>query len=318
MSQGRRVLIVSHDPGFARQVSSALDGMGCRLVELASAEAALADAAERVVALVVAEAELPGTSGYELCRQLKADELPPKCILVHRGESAAAQRGRDVGCDAVLARPLSGERLLAAVDQLLGTGYFLTAVGGDTAGAGDFGWDRAADSIVDPAVGLFSQYFEDGELPQLDTGNLEALESASLDDMMSLGSGDYPDSGDQESPRSRGPVTVELAPENFEGFDETHAVRVPVDASITAHFLPLGDPAATSASVEIAVEDSDSGGSPAPMPASGDVDVWRAVVDERIAAALGPGGVLADRLEAAITDAVTEALRRVLADRGSS
>jgi len=277
MSTGNRGIVVSHDPGFVNQVGRALEASGCILSRHNSAETAQIEATEKVFALVVTEAELPGLSGFELCRQLKEDEVPPKVIVVHRGDPRATERADEAGADALLQRPITAAGLVELVDELLGPAYFLKASQErpparppiePSAGA-------AGMSIVDPATGVFG--------PDGDSWADAAVSSA----VMALAS--------QQMEQIDAGNTMELPEDMVENFDEEHPVSVKVDAGTTAHFLPPpseGD----------LIADSDSNS----------FDSLRSLVSEEVNKALAPGGAFAERLEAAVNRAVVAALHSVL------
>lgn len=160
-----KVLIVSADPAFAHQVESAVQGAGGRSLRCATGEEALTLAGERVVAVAVAEVELPGLSGWELSARLKALDDAPCVILVHRNHAGAAARSRESRVDVLLSRPLHGDELRALLQERL-DGRVGGRRGRDTG-------DRSAVSLVDPATSVFNR--SPDQVPALATGAVEPI-----------------------------------------------------------------------------------------------------------------------------------------------
>src|SRR5579863_5352363 len=72
--------------------------------------------------LVVLDWMLPGLSGLEICRRLRAREATktlPVIILTARGEESERVRGLSVGADDYVVKPFSVPELLARVRALL-------------------------------------------------------------------------------------------------------------------------------------------------------------------------------------------------------
>ncbi len=86
-------------------------------VEVApTGEAALAALAERPVDVVVLDVVLPGMSGFETCRRLRADDAHAGVIMLSaRGGVADRVAGLEAGADDYLAKPFSFLELVARV-----------------------------------------------------------------------------------------------------------------------------------------------------------------------------------------------------------
>jgi DNA-binding response OmpR family regulator len=73
--------------------------------------------------LIVLDLMLPGLSGYELCRKLRADGVTtPILMLTARGEEADRVLGLDLGADDYVTKPFSVRELMARVRALLRRG----------------------------------------------------------------------------------------------------------------------------------------------------------------------------------------------------
>jgi two-component system OmpR family response regulator len=69
--------------------------------------------------LVVLDLMLPGTSGLDLCRELRANSSIPIIILTARGEETDRIVGLELGADDYLAKPCSPRELTARVRAVL-------------------------------------------------------------------------------------------------------------------------------------------------------------------------------------------------------
>lgn len=70
--------------------------------------------------LVILDVMLPGTDGFEVCRQMRADGVEtPVLMLTARGAVEDRVAGLNVGADDYLVKPFALEELLARVNALL-------------------------------------------------------------------------------------------------------------------------------------------------------------------------------------------------------
>jgi two-component system cell cycle response regulator DivK len=105
---GPRVLVVDDDPLGRELVTELLEKEGCQVLTAASAEIGLRLAAAERPALILMDLRLPGITGEEAIRKLKADAATAGVPVV--AVTAAAMLGndeeaRDAGCDAYLTKP---------------------------------------------------------------------------------------------------------------------------------------------------------------------------------------------------------------------
>ena len=76
-------------------------------------------------ALILADAQMPGKSGYDLCLALKSDAKTadvPVVILIGNGAPFDAARGAQVGADANLPKPWDTQTMLEKVLEIVGRG----------------------------------------------------------------------------------------------------------------------------------------------------------------------------------------------------
>ncbi len=117
-----RVLVVD-DSANAREIfADLLEGLGCRHLCVASAEAAIDElrraAASEPYDAVLLDWRMPGIDGFEAAERIRA-QMPtkPRMVLVTAyGADAVAQRARREGFDAYLTKPVDAMALLAALD----------------------------------------------------------------------------------------------------------------------------------------------------------------------------------------------------------
>ncbi len=76
---------------------------------------------ERKPQLVILDVNLPGKSGYELCKNLKARASFPILILTARDTLSDELTALGLGADDFLTKPCHPDRLLARVERLLKT-----------------------------------------------------------------------------------------------------------------------------------------------------------------------------------------------------
>src|SRR2546428_3871298 len=62
---------------------------------------------------------MPGVDGFEVCRQLRAEDDVPILLLTARGGTADRVRGLDTGADDYLVKPFAYPELLARIRALL-------------------------------------------------------------------------------------------------------------------------------------------------------------------------------------------------------
>jgi len=116
------VLVVDTDASARDRVVDALQRVGYAVRSFDNGSDALALAAEKTPALVLAELNLPDTSGYELCRVLRethGNALPVFLMSGERTEPMDRVAGLMIGADDFILKPLELEELVARVRRTL-------------------------------------------------------------------------------------------------------------------------------------------------------------------------------------------------------
>jgi two-component system, cell cycle response regulator DivK len=120
-----RVLIVEDNPANLELVLEVLEPEGYELLTAETAEQALRLAALDPPALIVMDLHLPGMSGYEAIRALKADAATaaiPVIALTAQAMRTDEAQARAAGCDAYLTKPVNAQALRETLRRFLGGG----------------------------------------------------------------------------------------------------------------------------------------------------------------------------------------------------
>jgi DNA-binding response OmpR family regulator len=116
------ILIVDDDAASRASLSALLERAGYEATEVTSGEDALNAALDQPPALVILEVELPGMSGYGVCRALRdafGETLPILFVSDRRTEPLDRVAGLLMGADDYLAKPVAATELLPRVRRAL-------------------------------------------------------------------------------------------------------------------------------------------------------------------------------------------------------
>lgn len=119
---GPRILIVEDEEPLTLLLRYNLEAEGYTVDTVARGDEAEVRLREQVPDLVLLDWMLPGLSGIELCRRLRArreTERLPVIMLTARGEEDERVRGLATGADDYVVKPFSVPELLARVRALL-------------------------------------------------------------------------------------------------------------------------------------------------------------------------------------------------------
>ena len=115
------VLIADDESSVVELVRVTLEDERVRVVAASDGVAALALAAEVEPRLVFLDVNMPGWSGLEVCRRLRADArfaVTPIVMLTAATSPDDIRRGLEAGATEYLTKPFSPIRLLTLVDAL--------------------------------------------------------------------------------------------------------------------------------------------------------------------------------------------------------
>jgi DNA-binding response OmpR family regulator len=115
-----RVLVVDDDATVRDVVARYLGDAGYRVDLAADGEGALEAAARDRPDAVVLDLMLPGTSGLDVCRALRAGQRPPAIVMLTAlGEEDDRIRGLELGADDYVSKPFSPRELVLRVESVL-------------------------------------------------------------------------------------------------------------------------------------------------------------------------------------------------------
>jgi two-component system KDP operon response regulator KdpE len=116
---GARILVVDDEPALRRTLQANLSARGYDVTAVETGEAALQQAGVQLPDLVILDLMLPGLSGLDVCRALRAASAVPILVLSARGEEQTKVQALDLGADDYLTKPFGMDELLARVRALL-------------------------------------------------------------------------------------------------------------------------------------------------------------------------------------------------------
>ncbi len=119
---GKTILIVDDEAPIREMIAVALEMAGYECLEAENTQQAHAVIVDRKPDLILLDWMLPGTSGIELARRLKRDELTvdiPIIMLTAKGEEDNKIQGLEVGADDYITKPFSPRELVARLKAVL-------------------------------------------------------------------------------------------------------------------------------------------------------------------------------------------------------
>ena len=118
MTAATRILVVEDEQAQAEVLRYNLEDAGHLVDVVQDGDAALAELRAAPPDLVVLDWMLPGLSGIEVCRQIKAGKDTrsiPVLMVTARGEESDRIRGLDTGADDYIVKPYSPAEMVARV-----------------------------------------------------------------------------------------------------------------------------------------------------------------------------------------------------------
>ncbi|WP_448566865.1 response regulator transcription factor [Thermus sp.] len=113
-----RILLVEDEPLVAHMVRRILERAGHQVDWAPSGQAALERLGEGYE-LVVCDLVMPGVSGLEVIRQVRARGKTPVLALSASVSAKSQEEALAAGAQAFMGKPFEGQALLAQVDRLL-------------------------------------------------------------------------------------------------------------------------------------------------------------------------------------------------------
>lgn len=122
MSTQAKVLVVDDTPHNVKLLTDLLSLKGYAVTNAATGEEALAKLATEKPDLVLLDVMMPGLSGYEVCRRIRANAetvLLPVVLVTSLDPHQERIKGIDAGADDFLSKPINQLELFARVRSLL-------------------------------------------------------------------------------------------------------------------------------------------------------------------------------------------------------
>jgi two-component system, OmpR family, response regulator RegX3 len=114
-----RILVVDDTEAILDAVTDALVAEGFEVQGVSDGKAALEAAQAEPFDLVILDLMLPGLSGTEICRRLRAESPVPIIMLTARDAEADRVLGLEIGADDYITKPFSEVELLSRVRAIL-------------------------------------------------------------------------------------------------------------------------------------------------------------------------------------------------------
>ena len=115
-----RILVIEDDPHIRLGLEEILKGEGFDVAVCARGDMALEAIDASHPALIVLDVMLPGLSGFEVCKQIRAKKLAaPVLMLTAKGQEMDKVIGLELGADDYVTKPFGVRELIARIKALL-------------------------------------------------------------------------------------------------------------------------------------------------------------------------------------------------------
>src|SRR5579862_1382448 len=118
-----KILIVEDDPHILLGLEEVLKSEGFDITSCNRGDSAIDSVTKHKPALIVLDVMLPGLSGYDICKQLRARKVTtPILMLTAKSQEIDKVVGLDLGADDYVTKPFGVRELLARIQALLRRG----------------------------------------------------------------------------------------------------------------------------------------------------------------------------------------------------
>ena len=115
-----KILIVEDDPHILLGLEEVLKSDGFEVAVCNRGDQAVEAVAKQRPALIVLDVMLPGKSGYDICKELRAKKVAtPILMLTAKGQEIDKVVGLDLGADDYVTKPFGVRELLARIHAVL-------------------------------------------------------------------------------------------------------------------------------------------------------------------------------------------------------
>ena len=119
MNDKQNILIVEDEPQMVGVISYTFQVAGYETLIAYNARQATDHLRNYHIDLVVLDVMLPGSSGLDLCRQIRRDTTVPILMLTAKSDQADVIKGLEHGADDYMAKPFSTRELLLRAQAIL-------------------------------------------------------------------------------------------------------------------------------------------------------------------------------------------------------
>jgi two-component system, OmpR family, response regulator RegX3 len=116
---GARILVADDEPDILAPLEYALGSEGWEVETVGDGETALSRALGEPFDLVILDVMMPGLSGTEVCRRLRAESGVPILMLTARDAEVDRVLGLELGADDYVTKPFSVAELVSRVRAIL-------------------------------------------------------------------------------------------------------------------------------------------------------------------------------------------------------
>ena len=114
-----RILIVDDEPQIRRVLRTTLTSQGYTVAEAKNGDDALEQIREERPDLILLDVNMPGRSGLEVCREIRATSDIPIIMLTVRNTERDKVQALDAGADDYVVKPFGSEELMARIRAAL-------------------------------------------------------------------------------------------------------------------------------------------------------------------------------------------------------
>ncbi|MFH1282967.1 MAG: response regulator [bacterium] len=119
-----RILVIEDNPEILELLDALLTAQGFEVFTCVDGAKALEKFNKKDYSLVILDMMLPGKSGFDICKELRAEEKGahiPLIILSALAQKTEIEKGIDCGADIYITKPYENKHLIEQINKLLRT-----------------------------------------------------------------------------------------------------------------------------------------------------------------------------------------------------
>lgn len=114
-----RILVIDDEPVICRLIEYQLGGAGYQVTSYQRGHDALLALAGEAPDLILLDVMMPGISGWDLCREIRAGSTVPIIMLTAKNDDDDIVTGLMSGADDYVGKPFSADTLIARIEAVL-------------------------------------------------------------------------------------------------------------------------------------------------------------------------------------------------------